>query len=98
MTRESTQKGIGFEIGTTAAAQKNGRGGIRIQADKYVFGSEESAGDSATFDFIAPKNAIRQSDGSYKFTNHRKAKLVFRNGLLVDYTWDEPSLEGSDYT
>lgn len=98
MSRESTQKGIGLEIGTTATAQENGRGGIRLQADKYQFGASDNVGKNATFSFIAPKNAIHQSDGSYKFTNYRKAELVFRNGLLVDYTWNEPSLEGSDYT
>ena len=95
MTRESTQKGIGFEIGTTAAAQKNGRGGIRIQADKYVFGAEENAGDSATFEFIAPKNAVWREGIGYVFGTYREAKLTFRNGLLTSWHWGNPfELEG----
>lgn len=95
ITKESNKKkeGIGLEIGMSSNAENRG---IRLVCNKLMMNND--VGQNTTFSFIAPKNAIRQSDGSYKFTNHRKAKLVFRNGLLVDYTWDEPSLGGSDYT
>lgn len=83
MTRESTQKGIGFEIGTTAAAQKNGRGGIRLQADKYQFGDSDNVGENVTFEFLAPKSI---SGGQIK--TYRDAMLKFRNGLLVDWSWE----------
>lgn len=87
ITKESSTEGIGLEIGLTTSAEERG---FRIVADKFMFNGE--TGKNATFDFIAPKNAVRQSDGSYKFTSYRKASLKFKNGLLVDFTWEPPPL------
>lgn len=89
ISRESEQKGIGLEIGTTETAQEKGRGGIRLQADKYQFGASDNVGKSVTFNFLAPKSI---SGGQIK--TYRDAMLEFKNGLLVDWSWEpEVSLE-----
>lgn len=85
ITKDSNGHGIGLEIGNTETADARG---IRFILDKLMINNSTGV-ENASFEFIAPKNAVWRDGIGYVFGSFRYARLSFVHGILVDYWWKD---------
>ena len=85
ITKDSNGHGIGLEIGNTETADARG---IRFILDKLMINNSTGV-ENASFEFIAPKDAVWRDGIGYVFGSFRYARLSFVHGILVDYWWKD---------
>ena len=85
ITKDSNRHGIGLEIGNTETADARG---IRFVLDELMINNSTGV-ENASFEFVAPKNAVWRDGIGYVFGSFRYARLSFVHGILVDYWWKD---------